>query len=311
MKFKHIFLLSFFCVSGSLSASSSAPETEKPYSPHLRIRGDLLYWVPEVSGLDSNFGSGSILQTTSGDVTTTVSTETDIDPSFQWNVGYRVSLGWQFDKNRWEVGGIWTDFQGFGHKTEDHAKWKVRLEQIDLATLYNVQISSVRLQPFIGLRGASIFQKLFSKVITDVVISGSGTATDTRIFDDRQQFYGLGPLLGLNTNYAIKHGLSFYGSIAFSLLYGNYHLHFDDSEVITEPATPRQTYSTMKKHMKAFDWDIDLALGIQWEYLIKNACCLTMKLGFENHQYFDQSRLGHTFGNLSFSGGVFSLGIAF
>ena len=63
--------------------------------------------------------------------------------------------------------------------------------------------------------------------------------------------------------------------------------------------------------MKAFDFNLDLALGIQWEHLMNDAYYLTMKLGIENHQYFNQSRLGYTFGNLSFSGGIFSLGLAF
>lgn len=291
---------------------NSTPPPCKKMVTHFQVRGDLLYWVPETSGLDTNFGSGSVFQSTVNGTSITTSKETDVDPSFDWNVGYRVALGLQFDANRWEVGALWTDFQGHGHKAIDHGKWNVRLHQLDVVALYNACInSSVTLHPFIGLRGTSIFQKLFSQVITDVVLSGSGTATDTRTFRDHQQFYGLGPLLGLNADYDIKYGLGLYGSIAFGLLYGSYHLHFNDTEVITAPAAPSQIYSKIKKDMTAFDFNVDLALGIQWQYLIRNACYLTLKLGLENHQYFNQGRLGRNFGNLSFSGGVFSLGLAF
>lgn len=275
-------------------------------------RADLLYWVPEASGLDICFGSGTIFQSNVNGTSTTISKERDVDPSFDWNVGYRVVLGRQFGSNGWEVDASWTDFHGHGHKPIDHGKWKVELKQIDVTVLYNACInSSVTLQPFIGLRGASIFQKLFSRIITEVVIDGEGTAIDTRTLRDRQQFYGLGPLFGLNADWDIKHGLSFYAAIDSSLFYGNYHLHFNDTEVVTPPATSRKIKSKIKKHMSAFDFGIDLALGIQWQYLIRNTCYLTLKLGLENHQYFNQSRLGRNFGNLSFSGGIFSFGIAY
>ena len=311
MDCKKVLLFSFVCVSGYLSALSHCTEIENSFSPHFTVRGDLLYWIPEVSGLDVNFGSGSSINTTLAGITTVTSTETDVDPSFQWNAGYRIALGWQFDKNNWEVGALWTGFQGYGYKSTNLGKWKVRLKQLDLAALYNTCLSPVSLQPFIGFRGASIFQNLSSQIVTEVIFPGVGTATDTRNFQDHEQFYGIGPLFGLNSNYAVKNGLSFYGNVALGLFYGNYHLHFNDSEVVTSPATPNQIYSTVNKTMQAFDFNLDLALGIQWDHLINNACYLTMKLGIENHQYFNQSRLGYAFGNLSFSGGIFSLGLAF
>lgn len=284
--------------------SAAKPQVaDEPYSPHVFMEGDLLYWVSEASGLDLNFGSGTNTHTTVGGVTTTYSDETDTDPSFQWNVGYRVALGWIVNP-QWEMDGVWTAFQSFGD-------WKVKLNQIDLATHYSACIDSIRLEPSIGLRGTSIEQKLSSQVITDVVFPGTGTGTDSRTFQDKQQFYGLGPLFGLNSNYSVADGFSFYGNFAFGLLYGTYHLHFNDTEVTTPPASASQIFSKIKKNMQAFDFDIDLALGMQWEILLGKKCCMTTKLGVENHQYFNQSRLGHTFGNVSFSGGIFSLALAF
>lgn len=309
MNIKKYLLLCSLYLASALSASPNPSEGESVFLPHLSVNADLLYWVPQVSGLDGNFGSGSSQITTSGGKTTTISQEHDVDPSLHWSPGYRVGLAW-ICNNSWTLGGIWTDFHGSGNKASNNGKWNVRLYQIDLAALYNVSLSSVHLQPFIGLRGASIRQKLDAEVITQVIYA-SGTATDTRTFQDHQQFYGLGPLFGLNTNYAVQYGISFYGNLGLGLFYGNYRLQFNDSESVTAPATPAQIQSTIHKNMKAFDFNVDLALGIQWEYLIGNACNLIVKLGLENHQYFNQSRLGYTFGNLSFSGGIFSFGLAF
>ena len=292
-------------------ATHTSTTQDKAYTPWIRVEGTVLYWVPEAAGLETYFGKGASQYYTSGGIETTISTETDTDPSFRWNAGYRIELGGQFTQNHWEVDGIWTAFQSYGSKDVNHNKWKVRLKQLDLATLYDASFSSVHLQPLIGLRATSIFQTLFSKITTSVDVIASGTATDTRTFDDRQQFYGFGPLFGLNSSYVFKYGMSIYGNIALSLLYGNYHLHFDDHEVITAPATPSQISSKIHKSMHAFDLDVDLALGIQWAYLIRNRCNMTMKLGLENHQYLNQSRLGSVLGNLSFSGGIYSLGLAF
>lgn len=310
MRYRKNFVFSFLCVSLSLSALQKNVKTETPYSPHFFVKGDLLYWLPEISGLSSNFGSGSVENTTSEGIPSILSTEIDRDPSFQWSPGYRLGLGWQFDPNGWEIGGIWTDFQGKGTKTLNQGSWKVKLQQLELSALYNAYLSSVHLQPFIGLRGASIRQNLYSQVVTDV-LSGLKTQTDIRTFQDKQQFYGLGPLFGLNTTYLFNHGLSLYGNFSFALLYGNHHLNFNDQEVLTSVSTPSQIYSTIQKRMRAFDFNLDLSLGVQWEYLFDNACCLTLKLGLENHQYFNQSRLGDALGNLSFSGGIFSLGLGF
>lgn len=305
------FAASFFLIYSSLTALPHEPTQEKPYFPHFKVQGDFLYWTAQASGLDLNFGTSSLTNTTSNDITTIRSFEKDVDPSFHWNAGYRVGLGWEFDPKGWQADGLWTDFKTSAHNKATDGKWTVRLEQLDLSASYHAYLSSVHLQPFIGLRGTYIHQKLFSEVITSIEFTDLGKGFDTRTFDDTQKFYGLGPLFGLNSSYALKHGLSLYGNFSFGLLYGNYHLHFDDNETITPPATAETIDAIVKKNMQAFDFNIDLALGIQWEYKIRNSCCLTTKLGVENHQYFGQSRLGYTFGNLSFSGGIFSLALGF
>ena len=311
MKSQKYFAAFFLLIYSSLTALPNEPKEEKPFSPHFKIHGDLLYWVPQASGLDLNFGSSSVTNSSSGTITTISSREKDLDPSFYWNAGYRAGLGWEFNPNGWQVDGLWTDFQSSAHKKSNDGKWTVRLEQIDLFSSYNAHLSSVHLQPFIGLRSSYIHQKLSSNVVTEIDFVDIGTATDRRTFDDQQKFYGLGPLFGLNSNYHFKHGFSLYGNFSFGLLYGNYHLHFDDEETITFPATPETITTKIQKELQAFDFNLDLALGIQWDYLLGDKACLTTKLGLENHQYFNQSRLGYTLGNLSFSGAIYSLAFGF
>ncbi len=310
MKIKNLFVFFVVMIGCSLKIFSEETKIKDHSSSHFLVRGDVLYWIPEISGLDVNFGTGSIEETTSGGITTTVSIENDTDPAFNWNFGYRLGLGWDFDDCDWTIEGLWTDFSGTGKKSVNAGNWKVELHQLEVSSLYQAHFSSIDLQPFIGLRAASIYQKLNSQVMTTLTIDGD-IGTDTRTFRDKQQFYGVGPLFGLNSGYHLSRGFSFYGDFAFALFYGTYQLKFNDQEIITAPATPSQTESKIKKTMRAFDFNLDLALGVQWKYLLEETGSLTMQFGFENHQYFDQSRLGYGFGNLAFSGFVYSMVFAF
>ncbi len=286
--------------------------TREKYTPHFQLLGDLLYWVPQVSALSSNFGTGSIAQTTTNNVTTSFLTEYDCDPHFKWNVGYRIGASYLFSSNPWEIDALWTYFQGSGYKEINHSKWRVKLNQGDLITAYSGIINSVcTLKPYLGLRGTIIIQKLFSEVVTNVIFTPPGTGTDSRTFNDKERFYGLGPLLGLNTNLKVGQGFSFYGTAATSLLYGAYHLSFNDKEIVTPEAVPSNLYFSLKKDMDAFDFNIDLTLGISWQIVIKDSARIITKLALENHQFFNQNRLGTNYGNLSFSGAIASLTLEF
>lgn len=280
---------------------------------HYLVRGDLLYWIPQISGLEVNFGTNSVYRSTRTDnVTETTSIERDTDLQFDWDVGYRVGVGYQFDCNRWESNVIWTHFQGYGHKSINHGSWNVKLDQLDTVFVYRAAINpSFTLKPFIGIGATKIHQKLYSQVVIDIDLAEEGIATDTKTFNDSQKFNAIGPVFGFNSDIKIGRGFGAYGNIALNLQYGTYHLIFDDDDVVTEPATPIHVISSLKKNMYSFDFNLNLALGVQWQTLIRNSVYLTLKAGLENLQYFDQSRLGSNWGNLSFSGGSFSLMLEF
>jgi hypothetical protein len=296
-----------------ISDSKREVLVEKRDKAEFFARGDLLYWIAQESGFDINFGSGTVIKSVSdGGVQETTVFEKDIDPSFNWDLGYRIFLGSQFCEEIWGVQGSWTHFQGTGNRNYNNGKWHVRLDQIDAVGNYRGFINkSLFLQTLFGLRAAEIYQKLHSTVLTTVEVSGSGTALDTRIFHDKQKFDGIGPLLGLNADLKLGLGFSFYGTLSGSLLYGRYLLTFDDSENVTAPLTPSNILTNITKNMRAFDFDIDLAFGFSWRAKISNAVFVTLLAGLENHQYFNQNRMGSNWGNLALSGAIFSLKFEF
>jgi hypothetical protein len=292
---------------------SSVQQVEKKSKIDFFARGDLLYWIAEGSGFETNFGSGHVTKLVSGEgVQESIVFEKDIDPEFNWDLGYRIFLGSRFVDDIWGVYANFTHFQGKANKNLNNGKWSVRLDQIDLVGNYKgVLNSSLFLETLFGLRLTEIYQKLHGRVVTPILVSGSGTALDTRNFDDKQKFDGIGPLLGLNADLKLGAGFGFYGTLSGSLLYGRYFLTFKDSENVTAPLTPAYIESTIHKHMRAFDFDLDLAFGFTWRAKLSNDVFLTLLAGLENHQYFNQNRIGSNWGNLSFSGAVFSLKLTF
>jgi hypothetical protein len=279
--------------------------------PHFVPRGDLLYWVPQGSGLAINFGQGSFTRTTDNGFVTTELTEEDLDPSFKWNFGFRAGVGCEFDQNLWEVDALWTYFQSSGNSSQNQGKWTVRLNQIDLDASYKSSVNDcLTLTPLAGLRGTQIHQHITSTLLTPIEID-SVTSYDIRTLNDKQKFNALGPLLGVNADYKVGRGFSVYGNTALGILYGSYHLNFDDFEIDNSSASQNSIYSDIHKRMDAFDYNIDLVLGAQWETVFYQSFRLRAKLDVENHQYFNQIRLGEGWGNLSFSGATFSLSASF
>ena len=54
------------------------------------VYGELLYWLPELCGLEGAFGDTSVATTTDGSIVTTTIRESDKQPHFKWNPGFRV-----------------------------------------------------------------------------------------------------------------------------------------------------------------------------------------------------------------------------
>jgi hypothetical protein len=283
---------------------------------HFFVRGDVLYWTPRITGLELDFGTNSIVQEMVDSTQVLTTEEVDLDPHFKWDAGYRVGVG--YENKDWEAGALWTHFQGKGKRSthEDidilnSGRVKIKLDQIDVAVAYNFSLgSSFNLKPFIGVRGTKIHEHLNAVLLTEISLSPISEVIETNTFDDGQKYRGIGPLFGFQGDWEMGCGFGLYGTVAAGLLYGNYTVHFDDTDTFTLPFS-KQFFSHNRRHVHAFDWNIDLALGLCWHTQILNQFELGMKLGFEHHQYFNQNRICVGRGDISFTGGVFSLDLGF
>lgn len=291
-----------------------------PLRGHIFIRGDVLYWTPRITGLELDFGKTEIAEKIVDCTQFLATRESDLDPHFKWNTGYRAGAGYETDKCKIE--GLWTHFRGNGKRhnhecfqedseTTNHGKVKIKFDQIDLAFACNYHAAcSLTFKPFAGVRAARIREHIKALLITEIALFPDTLALEKRAFDHKQKYWGVGPLFGVEGDWEIGCGFGLYGAVATSLLYGEYKVEFDDAEIFTAPVS-KQIAGTNKRHTHAFDWNIDLAVGISWHTCICNQSEFTVKLGFEQHQYFNQNHLCVGRGDVSFTGGVFSIELSF
>jgi hypothetical protein len=276
------------------------------------VRADALYWTPRITGLELEFGRTAITQEIIDGTQVLSTREVDLDPKFKWDAGYRVGAG--FESNNLKAEALWTHFDGNGKRSSSNAntgKVKIKLDQLDLVLSYNTSPGcGYKLAPFIGARFTNIRTHINALLNTEITLSPISTALETRTFNDRQKYWGAGPLFGLQGDVEIGCGFGIYGTAAASLLYGDYKARFNDTDTYSAPISI-QVLSRNKRHLHAFDYNIDLALGVSWHTCLCDQFELDLKLGFEQHQYFNQNRLTVGRGDVSFTGGVFSFELGF
>ena len=146
--------------------------------------------------------------------------------------------------------------------------------------------------------------------MTGVLYTPSTTAISTRSLDDNQDYYGIGPILGFEGALDLGCGFNLYGIAAAALLYGNHKVTFQDSTISTSPIS-KSFFSNNQRHLHTFNPNIDLALGVKWNVALRDCFQIGLKLCFEHHQYFNQSHLGVSKGDITFDGGVFGIDLVF
>ena len=163
-------------------------------------------------------------------------------PSFEWDFGFKVALGYQFPR---DLVGQWrcaaTSLQTHADRLTrgegliplwlskpllvDSAKmhWRLHLGVFDVLLFRKFAATeTLMLQPQIGISGTIARQK-FS------VDYGSSVEVRTK-----NKFFGIGPYLGLFTQWLLKRGAFLFAEVGFRDLYGEFYLHQDEDLLHTK-----------------------------------------------------------------------------
>lgn len=288
------------------------------------VSADLLYWRACEDGLICECDAADEVNFIDNGRTVSVVTAGDVDFKEHWDLGYRISLGYK-NPNQWGFAAFWTHYHQNAkgkNKGENHSHWKLNVDVLDLVVARDFTLGSCfNVTPFAGLRGAWLKQKVRGHFIASetgiLSESSSSSSSSSRSSSEeitfstleeknKQDFWGVGPEIGIEADWKFGCGFSIYGGASAALLYGRYEVDFESEEVLTTATF----IDNGKHHHCASQSVIDASLGLRWQKEFCNARILFLQLGWEHHRYFDFNQFGCS-DDLSLDGLVFSGGIQF
>ncbi len=262
---------------------------------------DILQWQPREAGADN---WAQVFNISSGKTTVRL-----VDAPFPWNTGVRVGVGRTFYQTN-DILFAYTHYQttaksvasgivasafdgayfadnvngaslGIAYRNAN-ARWQFDYNTVDLNVGHHFVLDSVlQLHPFIGLKGASINQTVYTNWFTPTVAATFTKAAENLTND----FSGFGPMLGTNSTWTLVNGndqsFSLIGNLAAGLLYG--HWHFKEIYTNDKPVKITVFVSSVNGASPV----VDGLLGVQWLKQFSQSN-ISVRLGYEAQFWFNQ-----------------------
>jgi hypothetical protein len=244
---------------------------------------------------------------------------------FNWQCGFRFGIGYNLPHDGWDIVTNWTWFQD---KAKGHVSAKdgliypsntllplgssptvtgfessnsvlhLKLNLLDLDLGREFFVSKwMTLRPFIGLRTGWIYQKFQSNydLPTFSSLPGAGSNPMTNIYSKmNNNYWGLGLHSGLNTQWGLGAGFSFFGNAAFSILNGFFQVNNYKTNNLTDGT--HNDFISNKNSFRIGRVIAELATGLRWETMFANdGCHFQIQAGWEQLMFFGQNQFSDFF----------------
>ncbi len=284
---------------------------------HFWYELEALYWQPwEKSAVVANRYSPV--------VTTSDFTERPvIHPHFPWDWGFRLGVGAQMTPPTWKVDLYWTNFstalsQEKSANTNDaevlntlkgsfpiwdlsdtllagdyisnsYLRWKLSVNLLDLDFDRPFCWGWFSLSPHVGLRSAWLRQtfdvEYSGGIFSQTFISPGSNINGVDAIKMRNNYWGLGPRIGLSPCFDLGAGFTVFGDAAIASLLGQFHLT-QKGEYLNSTQFHRQGTPFGVR------WALDAAGGFGYQTsLFKDQYDLSLKLSYEFHEFYHQMEL--------------------
>lgn len=194
--------------------------------------------------------------------------------------------------------------------------WNLHLNLIDGELGRDFYVSKkLTLRPSIGIRGAFVDQTLDVNYRSNLNIinpinagfgidsaSLIGTASSCSKFEN--DFQGVGPKFGIDTDWILGKGFSIYGNAAIALVWGEFDIEsnsvfnicadFEATTVTLQSISQLVNESNSYRLRQEFHSTkamTDLALGVQWQMTFMDRIGLLLQLGWDHHLLFNQNQM--------------------
>ncbi len=257
--------------------------------------------------------------------------------SFSWDVGFRVGLGYGMEYDEWDTQLSWSRFctsaqhsvaggvilpEFFGTFLHGDGPdfgsidWSLFYNMMnwDLGRSYWVS-DALSFRPFFGLQGGWIDQTMHSKWhVVSQTVNGVATPVDYLAKEDlRNDFWGVGPLGGINTKWILGRTSSYrfhlFGDVSSAWMWGVWAC----DDIYTNP-TPEKISTNMSDSTLGALM-LRGIMGLGWDATIRKIS-VSLQMGFETQFWLNQLRIP-TFqqlrlhGDLTLQGGSFKARLDF
>lgn len=273
-----------------------------------------IYWQPSQDNMELGFSDTSTLVDNAlASVNSSV-----INMDFGFKPGFRVGIGGNYDHDNWDTRLEYTWFHNTNSQSSNgptngrilplwgtpfltstemfnsaKESWNLKMDiiELDLGRWEYVGTKLV-FRPSFGLRADWIRQDVTVTYTRNANSALTGNAVaDISTVTGKIRSWGLGPQVGLNTNWDIGAGFRLYGNGEADLLFtkytkSTYHETHTATPTISFRSTQGKIY-TVRPHM-------DLELGFGWgTYLDCNNWYMDFTAGYDFQVFFDQNMFRH------------------
>jgi len=246
--------------------------------------GTFVYWQPLQDNMELAVASTTRASLTSAAVNGSAGNPGNIiNMDFDYKPGFKVGLGMNFDYDNWDGYAEYTWFHGTNTQSSNASStgalfafvghpsivgtngyntgsenWKLKMDfaDVNLGRSYYVG-TKLSFRPFMGARGAWIRQRANYTFVNDGTL-GFGTA-GTLTSLNKSVSWGVGPSVGMSSNWMFGYGLRATGVVNADLLFTRYNTS------IFELFTGNNlTFNTNQHHANTLRPHANLEMGFGW-----------------------------------------------
>lgn len=223
---------------------------------------------------------------------------------YDWSWGFRAGIGYNLPHDGWDTLLNWTWFQAHESKknkpsapeilvptqvapneaslTDTSARGRARLHinMLDWELGREFFVSKwLTLRPFVGARGGWFNRNFKTKYTTSAPVQKIDG-------HDHNRFRGGGLRAGLDTQWGLGCGWSFFGDLALSILYGTQRIH--SHQDLKNPGQNETRIQHVHDHWMTVRAMLDLALGLRWDHLFgcNDSYRIRIQFGWEQTTLF-------------------------
>lgn len=283
------------------------------------ISADVLYWKAYEKSFVLTNKTSPVFTTDDYTKTSVLHPRFNWDPGVRLIIGYRfpdycwdVALSWthyhsSFHRkqrtnsndltnvnNQQGMFPIWSlskDIIAGDYVSDAFLRGKLSLDLFDLDVGHPIDFDCLvcfQITPYGGIRGAWIRQRANVKYKGGIfqigIIAGGIPQNGTDYIHLKNDFWGIGPRIGLGLEYFLGKGVSLYGDMAISGVIGVFDTHQKETYL------DRVRSSHDKRHTRCRGI-VDLAAGISWQTCLCLEYLFNLSIGWEYHIFFDQLQL--------------------